>query len=110
MVSSTTKMAPDSVTSGGGWNDVIGGAVNQPLAGGGDRELHGGGFAVVVGNLAGRAAEKLDDGVVAEVELVSALQVDNPSERDDASQTGLMSGEAEGELTSGGVADHHDSS
>ena len=98
------------VAAEGGGNYVIGGAVNQPLAGLGNRKHHGVGFAVVVGDLGGRAPKKLDDGVVAEVKLICALQVNHSGERDDASQAGLVSSEAEGELASGRMAHAHDSS
>jgi hypothetical protein len=90
-------------------NDVIGLAVNQPLPRSRDGKFHRVGFAVVVGYLSGRAAQKLDHGVVAEVELVGALQVNHPGQRDDADYAGLVSGEAERELASGRVPHHDDS-
>ena len=63
----------------------------------------------MVGYLSGRAAQKLDHGVVAEVELVGALQVNDPGQRDDMGDAGLVSGEAERELASGRVPHHDDS-
>ena len=92
-----------------GGDNLIGGAVNQPLACLGNRKLHRVCFAVVVWNFAGRATEELDHGVVAEAEPIGELQIDNPRERNDASKAGFVSGEAEGELGSGGVAAHYDS-
>jgi hypothetical protein len=61
-------------------NHVICGSVNQPLPRLRNRKVHGVGFAIVVGNLTGRSAQKLDYRIVAEVELVRALQVDHTSE------------------------------
>jgi hypothetical protein len=48
--------------------------------------------------------EEFDNGVVAQVELVSTLQVDDSGKRNDAGHSGLAGGEAEGQLTSGGVS------
>src|ERR1700722_4632726 len=99
----------DIIAAEGYRNHIIGGAVNQPLACLGNRKLHRIGFAVVVWHLAGHAVKELDNGVVAEVEIESALQVYHASERDDASKARLVSGEAKSELASGGVASHYDS-
>jgi hypothetical protein len=45
-----------------------------------DRQAHGVGFAVVVGDFVGAAAEKLLHGVVAKVQVVGPLQVEDTSE------------------------------
>ena len=50
--------------------------------------------------------EKFDHGVVAQMEFVSAPQVNDSGERDDALDAEFVGGEAECELASGGVADH----
>jgi hypothetical protein len=63
----------------------------------------------VVWDLARYAAEKLDDGVVAEMKIVCALQVYHASERDDAEDSGFVSGEAQGKLASSRVAGYYDS-
>ena len=99
----------DIVAAKGRWDGVIGRAVNQPLARVRDREFHRIGFAVVLGYLCRRAVEKLDDRVVAEVKLISALQVNGSGERDDPSNARFVGGEAERELPTSGMA-HHDNS
>ncbi len=91
------------------WYGVVGRAVNEPLARVRDREFHRVGFAVVLRYLCGRAVKKLDDRIIAEVKLVSALQVDNTGKREDASNARFVSGEAERKLSAGGMAHHHDS-
>ena len=75
--------------------------MNQPLPGCGDRKLHRIGFAVMVRNLAARAMQKLDHGIMTEVKFVRALQVDHSGDRNDAADTRFVSCEAERELTSG---------
>jgi hypothetical protein len=97
-------LGSDVVAAEGGGDCVVVGAVDEPLAALRNRELHGIGLTVVIGDLSGCPAEKFDDGVVAEVELVGTLQVNNSSERNDAGHAGLVGGEAEGQLTSGGMS------
>src|ERR1700722_15211928 len=99
----------DIIAAEGYRNHIIGGALNQPLACLGNRKLHRVGFTVVVWDLAGLAVKELDHGVVAEVQFVSPLQVYHASQRDDAVDSRFMSGEAESELASGGVARQYDS-
>ena len=60
-------------------NCVIGVTVNQPLARMEKGKLQGIRFAVVIGDLTRRAAEKLDHGVIAEVQLIGPLQVNDSS-------------------------------
>src|SRR5580700_187952 len=73
-----------------------------------DRELHGIGFAVMLCHLAGLASEKLDDCVVTEVLFPRLLQIQYARERDHTLERGFVGGEAEGELSAGGVAHHRD--
>src|SRR5580704_5216429 len=66
-----------------GRDDIIGRAMNEPLGGGmADGELHGIGFAVVFGDVRGFAAKKLDDGVMAEMQVPGLLEIDNSGEWD----------------------------
>jgi len=58
--------------------------MDKPLHGGGNFELHGISFAVVLGNAAGLAAEKLYDRVVAEMKFPGLLQIHYARERDHA--------------------------
>ena len=86
---------------------IVSGAVNQPLCCRRNLELHGVGFAVVLGNASGIAAEKIHDRVVAEMKIPRLLQVHHSRKRDYPLDGGLMTGQAQGQLASGGVA-HHD--
>jgi hypothetical protein len=46
----------------------------------------------MVGDFPGRATEEFDNCVVAEVKLISASQVDDSRERNDASDAGFVCG------------------
>ena len=83
------------------------GAVNQPLRGRRDLELHGIGFAVVFGNAAGFAAEKIYNRVVAEMKFPGLLQIHHAGERHDPFDRGLVTGQAQRQLSAGGVAHHN---
>ena len=82
----------DVISAENGGNHVIFVAMDQPLTGFGDRKLHGVCFAVMVGHFLGSAAEEFDNCVVTEVKLISPSQVDDSSERDDASHAGFVCG------------------
>src|SRR3984893_2672660 len=73
-------------------NHVIFVAMDQPLTGFGDRKLHGVGFAIMIRDFLGSAAEEFDNCVVTEVKLISTFKVDDSSERDDASHAGFVCG------------------
>jgi len=96
----------DVISAENGGNHVIFVAMDQPLTGFGDRKLHGVGFAVMVGHFLGSAAEEFDNCVVTEVKLISTFEVDDSSERDDASHAGFVRGQTKCELASGGVPHH----
>ncbi len=83
IVPGALHLGSDVVAAEGGGDCVVVGAVDEPLAALRNRELHGIGFAVVIGDLGGRPTEEFDDGVIAEVELVGTLQVDDSGERND---------------------------
>src|SRR5216684_1468318 len=95
----------DVVAAEGGRDDFVVVAVDEPLAAVRNRELHGIGFAVVVGNFRRSAVEEFDDRIVAEVELVGTLQVEDSGEGNDPSQARFVRGEAKSQLTSCGVSD-----
>jgi len=84
-------------------NHVIRRAVNQHLPGLWNRKLHGVSLMVVTGHVAGRAPKKLDDRVIAKVESVRALEVDNPGERDDALDSAFVSCKAKSKLAASRV-------
>lgn len=80
--------------------------MNQYLPGVWNRKLHGVGLPVVIGYIAGRATKKLDDRVIAKVELVSALEVDNAGQRDDALHPAFVSCKAKSKLAPSRVTNH----
>jgi len=82
----------DIISTENGGNDVIFVAMDQPLTGSGDRKPHGIRFAIMVGDFFGGAAEEFDNRVVTEVKLISTFEVDDSSERDDASHAGFVCG------------------
>ena len=65
---------------------------------------------VVLVDVTGAATEKLNDSVIAQVELPGALQIDYARKRDDAFDGRLMARQTEGELPTRGMANHHHSS
>ena len=85
---------------------IVLGAVNQPLSGVRNGKLHRVRFPVMVPDFAGRASEKLNHRVVAEMQRVGPLQVNYPGPRDDAADGGLMRGKAQCELTARGMSEH----
>ena len=70
----------------------VGGALNQPLTRLRNRKLHRIGFAVVIRYGVRRDAQKLDDGIVAQVKFVRLPQVHYASQRDGARYSSLVSG------------------
>ena len=92
------------------WHRVVRRTANQPLLSLKNGKLHWICFAVVVRNFTGRAVEKLDHGIVAEVKLIRALQINHARQRNDAGHAGFVSGEAKRKLPSGGVPHHSPSS
>jgi hypothetical protein len=98
-------LGSDVVAAEAGGDYVVAGPVDEPLAALRDRKFRGIGFAVVIGDFGGRPAKEFDDGIVAEVELVGTLQVDNSGERNDAGHARFVGGQTEGKLTSCGVSD-----
>ena len=98
-------LGSDVVAAEAGGDYVVAGPVDEPLAALRDRKFGGIGFAVVIGDFGGRPAKEFDDGIVAEVELVSTLQVDDSGEGYDPSQARFVRGKAKSQLTSCGVSD-----
>ncbi len=91
-------------------NGVIRGTLNQTLSSLRNRKLDRVGLAIMIGNFVGRAMEEFNNSVVAEMKLIGAPQINDPSQRDDASDGRLVSREAERQLASGRVPHHDDSS
>ena len=77
--------------------------MNQPLRGGRNFQLHGIGFAVVLGNAAGLATEKIYDRVVAEMKFPGLLQIHDTREGHYALDGGFVTGQAQRQLSSRGV-------
>jgi len=83
-----------------GWRDcVIGETVNQPLTCVRNGELHGIGFAIVVRHFRGSTAEIFDHRVVAEMKIISPLEVNDSCKRNDTCHARFMSGQAKRELS-----------
>lgn len=95
------------VPAEGRWDDVICRTVDEPLPCMGQRKLHGIRFVIMVGYFRGGAAQKLDHGVVAQMKLESALQVDDTRQRHDARYVPLVRRQAERKLGTGRVS-HRD--
>lgn len=90
------------------WDRVVIGAMNQPLARVRDSQPHRVRLAIMVRHLSWRAVQKLHDRIVAKMQLVCTLQIDNPGQGEDPRDSGLMRGQAESQLPSGGMAHHQD--
>ena len=86
---------------------IVGSAVNQPLTGLRDGELHRIGFAIMIRHFGRSASKKLSHRVVAEVELIGALQVYHSGEGNHRAHSGFVCGETERQLASGGVSHNH---
>src|SRR5436309_15384366 len=84
--------------------------MNQPLHRFLQFEPHGIGFMVVLGDVTGVATEKLNDSVIAQVELPGALQTDYARKRDDAFYGRLMARQTKCELPTRGMANHQHAS
>jgi len=108
IVAGALLLACNIVAAEGNWNNVVGRAVDEPLLTVGNRKSRGISFAVVVGNLGRRPVQKFDDGVIAEMELISALQVDYSGKRNDPREAWLVGCEAKCKLTSRGVSHDHE--
>lgn len=88
---------------------VIRRPVNQPLPRLRNRQHHRIGLAIVVGNLAGLAPQEFDNCIVAEVQLISPLQIDHASQRYHARHAGFVRGQTQRQLATGRVS-HDDGS
>ena len=89
----------DIIAAEGRRNRVVGLSVNQPLLRL-DWELHGIGFAVTVRNFARGPVKKFDDRVVAQVKLISSLQVNDSRQRYHCVQCEFVSCKTQCELPS----------
>jgi hypothetical protein len=90
-----------------GRNCVVGRSMNQPLPRLPNRDPHGISFAVMVGNAYRRSSQKLNNGVIAEMKLISSLQIYNSGQRNHPRDTGLMCSEAKSKLAASRMP-HHD--
>src|ERR1700757_3294914 len=63
----------------------------------------------MLGNLSGRTVQEFGDSVVAQMKLISVLQIDYSCQRNDPLYTRLVRRQAERKLASSRVSHHHDS-
>src|ERR1700758_5539457 len=63
----------------------------------------------MLGNLSGPTVQEFGDSVVAQMKLISVLQIDYSRQRNDPLYTRLVRRQAERELASGRVSHNHDS-
>ena len=82
--------------------------VKQPLARTPGRQWYRIGLAIVIGYFRGCAMQKLDHGVVAEVELIGAVKVQHSGQGDYGPDVGLVRRQTQRQLASGRVSHQRD--
>src|SRR5258708_33487778 len=87
----------------------IGCAVNHDLTGLRNRTLGGRGLTIVFRNFRRRAAEELDHGIVAQVQLPGAPEIEDTGEGNRSRHRFLESRETERKMSSSGVSGDTDS-
>jgi len=89
-------------------NGIVCAAMNQVLASMREGKMHRIGLPIVIRNFHRSSAKKLDDGVMAEMKLIRALQVYDSRQRDRTFESGLVGCQAERQLASCRVSHYDD--